>query len=150
MGEGNEARLIGRGGEVNPLAEAAPEEFFEELKVLLHDVIDIHDLAVGEEEAEHRADPVEPVRNPFFRKELTQTFFEMRSKLIKAPKARAVVQLPELGESGRHRKGIPAECPCLIDRTERRKQVHHIRTTAKGSDRQSAADDFSETTEIGR
>ena len=61
VGEGEEAGLVGGGGDVDAALEGAPEEFFEEVHVLEHDVVYVADFAVGEVEAEHGAGAVEAV-----------------------------------------------------------------------------------------
>ena len=150
MGEGNEAGFIGRGGDVDALVQAAPEELFEEPEVLFHHVVHIDDFTIGEEKAEHRAGAVEPVRDAFFRKKLAQARFEMRAELLQPREAGAAFQLPELGQPGGHRQRIPAERAGLIDRPKRGEQIHHLRPAAEGPDWQTATNDLAEAAEIGR
>ena len=47
--EAQESGLVRTRREIDPFLQAAPEELFEEFEILLYDVIDVYDLAVGEE-----------------------------------------------------------------------------------------------------
>jgi len=84
VGEGEEAGFVGGGGEVDAFVEAAPEEFFEEVEVLFHDVGDVDDFAVGEVEAEHGAGAVEAVGDAFFLHEGVDAGFEVCAELVEA------------------------------------------------------------------
>ena len=55
----------------------------------------------------------------------------------------------ERGDAGTHRQGISGERAGLIDRTERSDAIHDGCAAAIGSYRQTAADNFSECSEIG-
>jgi len=84
VGEGDEAGFVGAGGEVDAFVEAGPEEFFEDLEVLFHDVGDVADFFVDEVEAEHRADAVEAVGDAFLGEEFSDAGFEVEAELVEA------------------------------------------------------------------
>jgi len=48
----------------------------------------------------------------------------------------------ERRDAGGHGQWVAAERAGLVDRTERREQVHDVGSAAEGTDRQAAADDF--------
>ena len=150
VGEGDEAGLVGGGGEVDALVEAAPEELFEDREVLLHHVVDVDDVAVGEEEAEHRADAVEAVRDAFFGEQAAQAGFEVRAELVEAGVAVACFsQLAELGEAGGHGERVAGEGAGLIDGAVGGEHVHDVGAAAEGADREAAADDLAEAVRSG-
>ena len=81
----------------------------------------------------------------------TVAHLNIKAELVATPgEAGAVIELPQLGESRRHGERIPTERASLIDRTDRREQVHDIRTTAEGTDRKPAANNLAEAAEIRR
>lgn len=150
VGEGDEAGLVGGGGDVDAALEGGPEEFFEEFHVLFHDVVDVADFAVGEVEAEHGADAVDAVGDAFFLHEGAEAGFEVGAELIEAGEAiwPAGGECAELGEAGGHGEGVSREGACLVDGAEGGEHVHDVCTAAEGSDGEAAADDFAEAGEV--
>src|SRR5215210_4799887 len=63
MGRGKEQRLVGRGGEVDSLAQEPVEDPGEALPVRTIDVLQVSDGSVREEEADHGALPLDPYRD---------------------------------------------------------------------------------------
>ena len=150
MGEGKEACFVRGGGDVDAFVEAGPEELFEEFHVLFHDVVDVDDLAVGEEQAEHGADAVDAVGDALFRHQGAEAGFEMQAELIEAGEAvgGAGGELTELGEAGGHGERVAGKRARLVDGAEGGEHVHDVCAAAEGSHREATADDFPEAGKI--
>src|ERR1700682_5822432 len=69
---------------------------------------------------------------------------ELRAEFFEQFPATYSIQLAQLRKTGRHGERIPRKRSRLIDRTVRRKFVHDFPSPAKRTDRQTAADHFSE------
>src|SRR5688572_12270603 len=82
VGEGEETSFVGRRREVDALGEAAPEEFLKQGEILFHDVVHVHDFAIGEEQAEHRANTIDAVRDAFLSHQLAQAGFKISTEFV--------------------------------------------------------------------
>ena len=56
----------------------------------------------------------------------------------------------ERRNAGGHRQRVSGERSGLVDRAERREEIHHIGASAKCADGQAAADDLAQRGEVGR
>ena len=83
MCHGDESGFVGAGGEVDALLEEVPEEFLENGEVLFGDSVDVDDFFIEEVEAEHRADLVDAVRDPSFRKDAAESGGDVIDKVGK-------------------------------------------------------------------
>ena len=59
------------------------------------------------------------------------------------------LQIADGRKARRHRQRIAAESSGLINRPQRRQQIHEIAFAAEDADRQPSADDFSQRDEVG-
>ena len=148
VGHGNEAGFVGAGGEVDALLEEVPEELLEEGEVLFGDGVDVDDFFIEEVEAEHRADLIDAVRDPFFRKDVAESGGEVIAKVCKMLISAVLIEFLELGEAGNHGEGVSAEGSRLVDGTIGRELIHDIGPSAEGSHGKSAADDLAHGGEV--
>jgi len=154
VGEREESGFVWARGKVDAIVEAAVEKPAEEIEILLHHVGDVADVAVGEEDAEHRTDAVDAVGHAFFREERAQAVFKMQAELVEAGEAVGCAtafacEFAQLCQARRHGQRIPGERARLIDRAVGREHVHDVGAPAEGPHRQSAADHLAEAAEIG-
>jgi len=149
VGEGEEAGFVGGGGEVDALVEAGPEELFEDVEILGHDVIDVEDVAVDEVEAEHGADAVDAVGDAFFDEQAAQAILKVFAQGVELRIAVAFFEFAELGEADDHGEGVSAEGAGLIDGAVGGELVHDVGAAAEGSDGEASADDLAHGGEVG-
>jgi hypothetical protein len=83
------------------------------------------------------------------RDRLARELFKLGAKFFQQFPSIDSFQLAQLCEAGRHCERISGECSCLVNRTVGRKLIHNFGAPAKRADRQSAADDFSKSGQIG-
>src|SRR6266571_1675820 len=83
------------------------------------------------------------------RDSLARELFKLYAKFFQQFPSIDSLHLAQLREAGSHCERISGERPCLVNRTIRRKLIHNFGAPAKRADRQSAADDFSKSGQIG-
>src|SRR5690606_18745089 len=142
VGEGEEARLVLGGSEIDAPVEGGPEEFPEGFEVGFLHRVDVVDLALVEEEAEHGADAMEDEIAPEFAQGAAHGFLEGAADLLETVPAVEALHFPELGEPGGEGEGIARERAGLVDGSERREMIHDLRLSAEGADGEPPADDF--------
>lgn len=113
------------------------EEFFKEIHVLFHDIIDVDDLAVGEEETEHGADSIDAVGHAFFLHEGAEACFKMRADVFELTEAVGFTgaELAELRQASGHGKRVPGEGSRMVDWAIWREEIHDVRPAAESANR---------------
>src|SRR5207249_3836045 len=135
-GRGEERLELGR-REVDALLEQVPEERGVALRVAGLGVLEVAHQAVGHEEREERADALDAA-------ERRETLLEGRPARLELVVDGTVAQPAQHRETRSRRERVPGQSPGLVDGAGRCEEIHDLRATAEGRERQAAADDLAE------
>src|ERR1043166_4558999 len=149
MSERHEQGLERRGRQIDTLGEHGMKKIAEALRIGAPRIFSFGHTIDAKKQSHHRTSAIDRRAQTESMEHIEKPLPEIRALWVQLIVDSTTPQQVQACNARRHRQWIAGKRAGLIDRSDRRKQIHDFSTPAKGCQRQPAAQNFSKAGEIG-